>query len=123
MDLYARAKRDNKRILNERFHTTLTITAPDGEMQFVEGFYIDSPLDIDPETGMPIRSRRIAAHVHLSDMTIGNPATVSGTWKVAFVNNSDASVYGVMEDIAPDGTLDMLSFTIKVITVIPEDTP
>jgi hypothetical protein len=118
--LYARAKADNKRILNQGFSADMTITNPaTGEQQTVKGFYIDVPLDINPQSGLPVHARRIACSIHLADLTIGNPAEVAGDWRNSFVNNVGETVSGVMETLDLDRTLGMLTFTVKLLTVVP----
>lgn len=115
MNLYDRVRKDNKRILSNGFVADLTLTNPvTSETQTVTGFYVDAPLDVDPQSGLPIRARRIAAHVHLSELTIGSPVTVDGYWEVQFENNAGETVHGVIESPDPDRTLNMLSFVIKV---------
>jgi len=120
LSLYERAKADNRRILNTGFHVTATFTNPaTGQTQTAEMFYIDAPLDINPQTGMPIRARKIGCHVHLADITIGNPVEVAGDWRVSFVNNTGETVAGVMETLDLDRTLGMLTFSVKPVKVIP----
>jgi hypothetical protein len=123
-DLYARAKADNRRILNTGFHAPITFTHPaTGEQQVVEGFNIDVPLDINPQSGMPIRARKIAAQIHASDLTIGNPVTVAGEWRVSFISNNGEAIDGLLETPDYDRTLDMLSFRVKLVKVLPPTPP
>jgi len=96
----------------------MTFTSPSGTSEPIKAFYVDAPLDVDPESGMPIRARRIRAHVHLSALTIGTPVDVLGYWKVSFVNNVGQIVDGVIESPDADRTLNQLSFTVKINEVI-----
>mgnify|MGYP006280772059 CR=1 FL=1 len=118
MNYYDRLKADNKMILTDRIITDATITNPSGQSQAVKLFYIDAPLDIDPQSGLPIRARRIAGHIHRADLTIGYPDKVAGDWRITFVNNSGDTINGVIQQPDPDHTLGMLSFVVKIVEVV-----
>jgi hypothetical protein len=121
MNLYERAKADNRRIHNNQmgFNVPMTITNPAGQSQTLRGSYIDTGLSLSPETGLPIQARRIAAHVHLADLSIGDPADdETGTWRVSFENTVGETVSGVIEAPMADRTLGMLSLTVRLVTVV-----
>jgi hypothetical protein len=104
----------------------MTFTAPaaaGGQSQTVEGFYADTNLDIDPTSGLPIKARKIAAHVHYADLTIGTPSEVAGDWKVNFTNNTGDAIVGIVESPILDRTLGMMTFTVKLLKVLPPIPP
>ena len=116
-DLYARAKADNRRILNRGFHRSITLTSPAGAIQTVEAFSIDVNLDVDLQSGLPIQGRKIAASVHLSDLTIGDP-TDGGLWRASIANSLGQTVTGIIESPDADRTLGMITFVIKLVRAV-----
>ncbi|MBE3065024.1 MAG: hypothetical protein IMZ69_08405, partial [Spirochaetes bacterium] len=126
LSLYERAKADNRRILNTAFHATATFTAPVGSgiaEQTAEIFYADINLDIDVQTGLPVRARKIAAHVHHADLALGTPVEVAGDWKVAFTNNVGGAILGIVESPILDRTLGQMTFVVKLLKVLPPTPP
>lgn len=113
MDYYARVKTENKLILNQKFTTPVTFTNPSGETQVVKCFYVDVGMDVNVNTGMPVRARKIALSAHIEDFTIGNPADTVGTWRALLTNNVGDAREGIVDDPVADKTLGMITMVIK----------
>jgi hypothetical protein len=113
MDYYARVKEANKQILNKKFTTTVTFTSPYGETQVVKCFYIDVGMDVNMNTGMPMRARKVALSAHIEDFTIGNPADTVGTWRALLTNNVGEEREGIVDDPVADKTLGMITMVVK----------
>lgn len=113
MSLYDRARKDNAKILGraQGFTVPVVFTSPTGSTINARCFYIDVNLDINPSTGMPIVSRRVAISVnkYAPDDTLQfpteNPVDTPGSWKFTFTNNDGATATYIAEKPIYDRTL------------------
>ena len=97
----------------------MVFTNPTGEVSpAIQGWYTDSPIDVDPQTGMQVIARRIRASIHFSDLTIGDPTEIAGIWRVRFTNSDGELVDGAIESPRRNRTLGMLAFVVKPIEVL-----
>lgn len=116
--LHERVKAHNDRIHERGFSVVMTITNAIGQTQEIKGSYIDTSFRVDPETQLVIRARRTECHFHMSRLEIGTVDEISEEWTVEFTNNSGERIRGVMQEPAPDYTLDMFSFVVKTKRVV-----
>lgn len=133
MSLYDRARKDNARILNsdQGFTVPVVFTSPIGNVYTVRGFFIDTNLEINPQTGLPIIARHTAMTVSLFDVNgvlqfvSENPADTKGVWKVSFANVVGVSETFIVTDPMIDRTIGSVTMTLKVLKskVIPAPPP
>ena len=135
MNLYERARKDIARILSNPngFTSSVVFTTPAGiVMEPVTWFFIDVNLDINPTTGMPIISRKVAGSVSLyapdgetSQFPDGNPADTKGKWKAKFANNIGIEKEYLVSNPIFDRTTGMITMTLESDTkrVIPAPVP
>ena len=135
MNLYERARKDIARILSNPngFTSSVVFTTPAGiVMNPVTWFFIDVNLDINPTTGMPIISRKVAGSVSLyapdgetNQFPDGNPADTKGKWKAKFTNNIGQEKEYLVSNPMFDRTTGMITMTLESYTkrVIPAPVP
>ena len=135
MNLYERARKDTARILSNQngFTASVVFTTPAGiVMDPVAWFFIDVNLDINPTTGMPIISRKVAGSVSLyapdgetNQFPDGNPAETKGKWKAKFTNGVGQEKEYLVSNPIFDRTTGMITMTLEVYTkrVIPAPAP
>ena len=135
MNLYERARKDIARILSNPngFTASVVFTTPAGiVMNPVTWFFIDVNLDINPTTGMPIISRKVAGSVSLyapdgetNQFPDGNPADTKGKWKAKFTNNIGQEKEYLVSNPMFDRTTGMITMTLESYTkrVIPAPVP
>lgn len=118
MDIYARVKRDNRKILN-REAVVLTIfnsirSDEEGYLyQTVQGKFFDVALDFDAN-GQPFIGRGVGISFHLADVTIAETGETFENWRVSFVNNIGETVTGRMKNPMIDRTVGMVVSRIYV---------
>jgi len=133
MSLYDRARKDNARILNsdQGFTVPVVFTSPVGNVYPVRGFFIDTNLEINPQTGLPVIARHTAITVSLFDVdgvrqfVSENPADTAGVWKASFVNVMASSETFIVTDPMIDRTIGQITMTLKVLKtkIIPAPPP
>lgn len=134
MNLYERARKDNAKILNSQtgFTVPVVLTAPSGNAYNHRAFFVDTNLEINPATGLPMIGRKTAMSISIFNesgalvFSTENPAETAGKWKVAFTS----PITGVAEtmtitDPLFDRTLGQITFTLKKLStkVIPAPVP
>ena len=126
MNLYERVRKDSARILSNPngFTAPVVFTTPTGvEMDPVTWFFIDVNLDINPTTGLPIISRKVAGSVSIygpdgetSQFPFGNPAETAGRWKVRFTNTVGQENEYLVTNPIYDRTTGIITMTAKAFT-------
>lgn len=129
MSLYDRARKDNARILNsdQGFTVSVVFTSPVGNVYPVRGFFIDTNLEINPSTGLPVIARHTAMTVSVYDIDgvlqfiTENPADTAGIWKATFTGISGASETFLVSDPMFDRTIGQITMILKTLKtkVIP----
>lgn len=113
-NLYEKAKAANQRILNKGFSVPATIENNLSESQDINIFFIDVGLGIEPETGFPIVSNKMAVSFHIDDLTITHNDNFE-KWKITFVNSKGETRTGAFNDPMQDRTLGMITTTLRII--------
>ena len=123
MSLYDRARKDNARILNydQGFTVPVVFTSPTGNVYPARGFFIDTNLEINPATGLPMIARHTAITVSIYDVdgvlqfVSENPADTVGIWKATFTGISGSSETFTVTDPMFDRTIGQITMTLKVL--------
>jgi hypothetical protein len=119
VNLYERAKADNKKILNRGFSADFEInngkTGDDyaAEPDKIKGFYTHTAIDFNANGQMFI-GNRISVSFHLGDFTIADDGETFEGWKLSFTNNAGNKLVGSFKEPLVDRTLNMLTTTVTL---------
>lgn len=95
---------------DDGFGWDITITNPSDQSQTVKGQYHRVSVEVDPETGMQVRSKRASITIRNSTFTLG---IIAKTWKVTVTDINGVVLEGVVSDILPDDTLGVTTMFVQ----------
>ncbi len=124
LDLQAKAVNDSKKIFNGTlgtggFNVSLKftdLTVPTPQVKTIQGFYNDTSLNINPETGFPMIGSKLAVSFHQSDLTIWDGIASLQRWKIELVNGAGQTVLSEIESVAPDRSFGDILVLCKIIS-------
>ena len=123
IDLQAKSVSDSQKIHNNQLGTggfainmTFTDPANPGTPKIIKGFYNDTSLAVNPETGLPVIGSKVAISFHQSDLTIWDGLTDLQRWKVEFTNGAGQDIIAELYNIIPDRSLGDVLCMCKIVS-------
>ena len=92
------------------FACDIILTNLANQSQTVQGLYYRTSVDIDPDTGMRIKSKKSTASVRNSAITIG---TIHKNWKVVVEDINGEVFSGIVSEVWPDKTLGFTTIYLR----------
>ena len=107
VDLQARSVSDSQKIHNGTlgvggFNVDLKFTDLVANTKTIQGLYSDTALAINPETGFPVSSSKLAVSFSQQDLTIWDGKADLQRWTVELVNGAGQSIVAEINDVIPD---------------------
>lgn len=123
IDLQAKSVSDSQKIHNNQLGTggfsvdmIFTDPANPGTPQTIKGFYNDTSLAVNPETGLPVIGSKVAISFHQSDLTIWDGLADLQRWKVEFTNGVGQDIIAELFNIIPDRSLGDVLCMCKIVS-------
>ena len=113
MNLKELAEKDLQYTLENKdngFAVDIILTNLSSQSQTVQGQYNRVSVDIDPETGMKIKSKKSIVSIRNSNLTIGTPTK---NWKVSVLDINGQSFEGIVSEVLPDDTLGFTTLYLR----------